>query len=125
MIIKTDVFLKESIGGGAHGAARNLPTFPAGIEVVRESTGYTKPSTKTYPSQDKANPMVKKMNIAFFEHSIIKIRKHDTYPQSLFVFCFSEQRFWRNLLTIPSPGYIGFYTNIYPELHRSFTYSAP
>ena len=71
MIIKTDVFLKESIGGGAHGAARNLPTFPAGIEVVRESTGYTKPSTKTYSSQDKANPMVKKMNIAFFEHSII------------------------------------------------------
>ena len=71
MIINIDVFLKESISGGAHGATRNLPTFPAGIEVVRESTGYTKPNTNTYPSQGEANPTVRKMNTTFFEQLII------------------------------------------------------
>ena len=75
MSINIDVFLKESISGGAHDTTRNLPTFPAGIEVVRESTGYTKQNTNTYPSEDKANPMVRKTNITFFEHSILVSHK--------------------------------------------------
>ena len=54
------------------------------------------------------------------EYSILeysKIRKHDSYRQSLFVLYFSEQCFSRKFLTISIPD---------QQLqHRSFTYSTP